>query len=213
MFLEDDESPVASIILADPDIDKLTCLKKIARRLLKVCRQLLLERYLIEADVCHFNKNRSDGIGYFDDFLDRQYDGVEQFLKKKSISLSKLNFVRCHFSNLADIGKQISLDQYFKALPYQREWAFNYESDLCFEPEYKTRKFYSKDPTVDIPLGRYLLQKVSNIDKKCTSCGRPKYNHNSIFYHGRSMIRVEVFENKFNAFKAIVGLIDEPVDE
>ena len=102
------------------------------------------------------------------------------------------------------------MDQYFKALPYAQEWSFREESDLCFEPEYKTRKFYSKDPTVDIPLGCYLIQKIANIDKKCTSCGRPKYNHNSIFYHGKCMIRIEIEEiHNFNYNTAVVMGLSE----
>lgn len=213
MFLEDDESPVASIVLADPDIDRLDCLKKITRRMLKLCRQLLLEKCLIEADTCLLEKCHLEAPGFFHDFLDREFDSVEQFLRKKSISLAKLNFVKCHFSNLADV-KQLPLEQYFKQLPYAREWSFREESDLCFEPEYKTRKFYSKDPTNDIPLGCYLVQKVANIDRKCASCGRPKYNHNSVFYYGGCMIRIEVQEqHNFDYNRAIVSALEELGDE
>lgn len=54
MFLEDEESPLMSIILADTDVDKLECLKKIEHRLLQAARQLLLEGYLIQTEMTHF---------------------------------------------------------------------------------------------------------------------------------------------------------------
>jgi hypothetical protein len=65
MILEDDDSPVASIILADTDMERLIYLKKITRSLLRICRQLSLEKYLIEADVCHMDKNKTDKYSYF----------------------------------------------------------------------------------------------------------------------------------------------------
>lgn len=43
-----------SIILADTDVDKLECLKKIEHRLLQAARQLLLEGYLIQTEMTHF---------------------------------------------------------------------------------------------------------------------------------------------------------------
>jgi hypothetical protein len=84
---------------------------------------------------------------------------------------------------------------------------------LCFESEYKTGKFYFKDPLKDIPLGRYLLLKVANIDKKCLQCGRPKYKHNSIFYYGRCMVRIEVVESKFNVNRALMSMLDEHIED
>jgi hypothetical protein len=62
---------------------------------------------------------------------------------------------------------------------------------------------------VDIPLGRYLLLKIANIDKKCLSCDRSKYKHSSIFYFGYCMVRIEVVENRLNMNRALMSILEE----
>lgn len=83
----------------------------------------MLEKYLLEADLYYLNKQHIPVSGYFDSFIDTQFENVELYLLKKTLTYSKLNFVRSRFSNIADVGKQSVID-YLKALPYALEWSF-----------------------------------------------------------------------------------------
>lgn len=120
-------------------------------------------------------------------------------------------FVKSKFSNILDVGKQSILDTYFKKRPYSFEWPFEDQSDLCLRPEYKSQKFYSKESTVDIPLGIYIVLKVGGLDRKCQSCGRPKYNHSTALYFNGCLIRISASEGKYH--RVITNIVDESQEQ
>lgn len=47
--------------------------------------------------------------------------------------------------------------------------------------------FYSES---DMPLGSYLLKKLTALDKKCTVCCKPNYLHADVFYSTDQYMRV-----------------------
>lgn len=41
-----------------------------------------------------------------------------------------------------------------------------------------------------MPLGAYILKKLTNINKKCSICCRPNYSHMDLFYSTDQYVKV-----------------------
>jgi len=47
--------------------------------------------------------------------------------------------------------------------------------------------FYSEE---DMPLGSFLLKKLTGLDKKCAICCRPNYLHSDVYYSTDQYVKI-----------------------
>lgn len=124
--------------------------------------------------------------GMFFSFYAQFHYDILSYIKQKYVTYKQITYVESDCGNFPEINKGI-LDEYTKgrAKSFKNKWICF--TEICTEASDNHKMFYSEE---DTPLGSYLLKKLTGLDKKCTTCGRPNYLHADVYYSTDQYMRV-----------------------
>lgn len=122
---------------------------------------------------------------FFSFYAEFHHD-ILSYIKEKYVTYKQITYVDSDLGNYPEVNKGI-VEEYIKSRTksFKNKWQ-NF-SEICSEDNNCHKMFYSEE---DTPLGSYLLKKLTGLDKKCTTCGRPNYLHADVYYSTDQYMRV-----------------------